>query len=140
MKKDLLILIPARKGSSELKNKNLLKINGHPLIYYSIKIAKRFDNKNNLIFCSTNSTKIKNVCEKYGLKIPFLRPDSISKKLSRDLDYVNHALSNFYKKNITFKYGLILRPTSPIRNYKLIQKAFLFFKKKNLTHLELSLK
>ena len=102
MKKDLLILIPARKGSSELKNKNLLKINGHPLIYYSIKIAKRFDNKNNLIFCSTNSTKIKNVCEKYGLKIPFLRPDSISKKLSRDLDYVNHALSNFYKKKHNF--------------------------------------
>ena len=30
-------VIPARKNSTRLKNKNLKKINGKPLIYYSIQ-------------------------------------------------------------------------------------------------------
>ena len=34
----------ARGGSKELKNKNIKLFNGKPLIYYSIKIAKK--NKN----------------------------------------------------------------------------------------------
>ncbi len=130
-KKDLLVLIPARRGSSELKNKNLVLIQGKPLIYYTIKIAKKFKSKKNQIFCSTNSQDIKNICEKNGLEMPFLRPNSISKKLSRDLDFVNHALKNFNINNIRFKYGLILRPTSPVRNFKLIKKAFSYFKKSN---------
>jgi len=130
-KKNILVIIPARKGSSELKNKNLILIYGKPLIYYTIKIAKKFESKNNQIFCSTNSLDIKKICEKNSLKVPFLRPNSISKKLSRDIDFVNHALKNFNKKNIRFKYGLILRPTSPIRNYNIIKEAFTYFKKSN---------
>ena len=129
MKKNLIIIVPARKGSSQIKNKNLIKLNGYPLIYYTINIAKKFIHKNNVIFCSTNSKEIKKVCENYGLEIPFMRPNSISKKLSRDLEFVNHALNCFWKKNITFKYGLILRPTSPVRNYNLLKKAFSYFKK-----------
>ena len=39
IKKKYLIIIPARDGSTEVKNKNLKKINGIPLINFSIKTA-----------------------------------------------------------------------------------------------------
>lgn len=35
IKKELLIIIPARSGSTELKNKNIVKINNKPLIFYT---------------------------------------------------------------------------------------------------------
>ena len=37
---DIIAIITARKGSKELKNKNIKKILGHPLIAYSIIAAK----------------------------------------------------------------------------------------------------
>ena len=37
--KQIISIIPARKNSKRLKNKNLLKINSKPLIYWSIQAA-----------------------------------------------------------------------------------------------------
>ena len=37
--KDFLIIIPARSGSKRIKNKNIVDLNGKPLIYYTIKNA-----------------------------------------------------------------------------------------------------
>ena len=127
-KKNLLIIIPARKSSTNIKNKNLIKIDNKPLIWFSISFAKKIKKNNDEIFCSTNSKKIKKTCEKYGLNVPALRPDNLSQKLSRDIGYVNHALNYFSKKQQYFKYGLILRPTSPIRDLNTIKKAYKLFK------------
>ena len=33
-------IIPARSGSKSIKNKNIVELNGKPLIYYTIKAAK----------------------------------------------------------------------------------------------------
>ena len=38
-KKNIVALIPARKGSKRLKDKNILELNKHPLIAYSIRSA-----------------------------------------------------------------------------------------------------
>ena len=131
IKTELLIIIPARSGSKGIKNKNIIKVNKKPLIYYTIKTAKTLNQKGKLIFCSTDSVKIKRVCKKYGLNIPFLRPKKISTDYSRDIEYVNHALSKFEKLGNLFKYGLILRPTSPKRDAKLLLKAYKKFKGSN---------
>ena len=37
MGKKILIIIPARSGSTRVKNKNLKKLGGKPLLYYNIK-------------------------------------------------------------------------------------------------------
>ena len=39
-KQDVITIILARGGSKGLKNKNLRKLNGKPLIYYPIDAAK----------------------------------------------------------------------------------------------------
>ena len=40
--KSTVSLIPARSGSLGLKDKNIFKINGKPLLYYTIKSALNF--------------------------------------------------------------------------------------------------
>ena len=94
-KKNLLIIIPSRSGSKGIKSKNIIKINNKPLLYYSINTAIKFKCKNKIVFCSTDSKKIAKISETFKVKVPFLRPKNISGDLSRDIEYVNHALKKF---------------------------------------------
>jgi CMP-N,N'-diacetyllegionaminic acid synthase len=128
-KKKLLIIIPARSGSIEIKNKNLLVINNKTLINYSYEASNFINEKNKIITCSTDSNKIARICRKFGLREIIIRPKKYSLKFSLDREFVNHVLNYYFKKNLIFKYGLILRPTSPIRKKKTLQKAYKLFKK-----------
>ena len=51
-------IIPARSGSKRIKDKNLKKFFGKPLIYYSIKLAIRSKVFNDIIV-STDSKRLK---------------------------------------------------------------------------------
>ena len=127
--KKIICMIPARSGSS-LKNKNIRIYKNKPLIFHTIDVAlkSRFINK---IIISTDSLKYKNIIKKnYGTKveIPFLRPKKISGAYSTDYQWVKHALM-FLKKIQSYTPNLIvhLRPTTPNRNVKIIDKAIKIF-------------
>ena len=63
-------IIPARKNSQRIKNKNIKIFNGKPIIFWSIKTAlksKLFKD----IFVSTDSKKIAKYAIKYGVKVLF---------------------------------------------------------------------
>ena len=75
-KQDVITIILARGGSKGLKNKNLRKLNGKPLIYYPIDAAKKSKYIGNIIV-STDSQKIASVAKKFGAIIPFIRPKKI---------------------------------------------------------------
>ena len=65
-------IIPARAGSKRIKNKNVQKVNGHPLIGLAIRIAKKA-NIFSQIVVSTDCEKIASISKKYGAQIFFLR-------------------------------------------------------------------
>jgi CMP-N,N'-diacetyllegionaminic acid synthase len=123
-------LIPARSGSKRIKDKNILKINGHPLLAYTIKAAiqcKLF----NKVICVTDSKKYAKIAKKYGAEVPLLRPKSISHEKSPDIEWVTWIMKILNKKN-NYDIFSILRPTSPFRNTKTIKRAWnKFIKKKN---------
>ena len=50
----VLCILPARGGSKGIPNKNLKKINGKPLLEYSIKAALESKMVNKAIVCSEN--------------------------------------------------------------------------------------
>ena len=115
-------LIPARSGSKRIKDKNILKINGHPLLAYTIKVAincKLFDR----IVCVTDSRKYAKIAEKYGAEVPLLRPKNISHSKSPDIEWVTWIMKILNQEN---KYDIfsILRPTSPLRTVKMIKSAW----------------
>jgi len=128
---NILTIIPARKGSTRVKNKNILNFNGKPLIYYSIKEAKK-SKKLKKIVVSTDSKKIALIAKKCGVEVPYLRPKYLSRKRSSSWDVVKHLI-NFYKKQgVFFDYVLKLQPTSPLRLKKHIDQAVDLLKNKKL--------
>ena len=121
--KNIVALIPARGGSKGIKNKNIIKIQKKPLIYYSINIAKKIKLINE-VFVSTDSKRIKEISEYFGANVPFLRPSKYSDDKSTDLQVFVHFY-NWYIKKYKKKIDLIvhLRATTPIRKKNTIIKA-----------------
>ena len=119
-------LIPARKNSTRLKNKNVLNFFNKPLIYWTIKIAskcKYFDK----ILVSSDNYDIKKITNKFK-NVEFLkRPKSISKKNTKMENVLKHALEHFKKKNLHYDASVILQPTSPLRKLKTIEKCCKLF-------------
>ena len=125
-------IIPARKGSVGIKNKNIKIIKSKPLIFHTIDHAIK-SKKISKIIVNTNDDRIeKKVKEKYADKVEiFKRPNFLSKSDSSAVDVYIHCISQLNDNGNNIKNFCVLLPTSPLRNYKDIDKAVnLFFKKK----------
>lgn len=126
-----LIIIPARKNSKRIKNKNIIKLGNKRLIQYSIEFALKITNKKN-ICVSTDSRKIKKIAEKYDVFCPKLRPGYLSKSNSSSADVCLYEIRNyekFNKKNLD--YIVLLQPTTPFRSVKLFNKIKKTYLKNN---------
>jgi CMP-N-acetylneuraminic acid synthetase len=116
-KKKILCIIPARKGSVGLVNKNIKLFNGKPLIQWTLDAALK-SKLISKISLSTDSEEIINLTKKkYDQKIdiPFKRPKKISGSKSLIGDAIIHTLKYYQKKQQEFDYIALLEPTSPIR-------------------------
>jgi N-acylneuraminate cytidylyltransferase len=123
---NVIAVIPARSGSKGIKDKNIKIINGKPLIYWTVKTAleSKFINR---VLVSTDSMKYANIVKKYGAEVPLLRPKSISKDKSTDIEFFIHFIKSL---KLSQEDLLVhLRPTTPYRDIKVINKAIKFFKK-----------
>ena len=128
-KKILWAIIPARSGSVGLKNKNITSFLGKPLLAHSINFAKKLKFIDKIIL-STDSLKYKKIGLKNGAEVPFLRSKKASNSYSMEedvLDDIRDKLKND-KKQLP-DYVLWLRPTCPLRDLKLYNKAYQKFKK-----------
>lgn len=126
---DNLIIIPARKNSQRIKDKNLLKLGKKNLVELTIEFALKISDKN-AIYLSTDSNKIKKTSEKYGIFCPSLRPSSLSKSNSKSVDVCIHALKTFERlKDCKVKNIILLQPTSPFRSVNIYKKTFKLFDK-----------
>lgn len=110
----IVAIIPARKGSKRIKNKNIKKLNGKPII--EIVIEKLINSKIfDKIVISTNCNKIKKISQKYLTKkveAPFKRPEYLSNDISDTQSVIKHAINYYKKKNINFKYICCVYPTA----------------------------
>lgn len=127
----MLAIIPAKRNSSRIPNKNIKLLNSKPLLFYSIKAAlnSKFVTR---IIVSTDCPKIALISKKLGAEVPFLRPKNLTTDASSVKDICRHALiflEKYEKKNINFVIGL--QPTSPLRSAMDIDQAIqLFLRKK----------
>ena len=121
--KHIMALIPARGGSKGIKNKNIKKFNNIPLIGHTINQALDVGCIDDIVV-STDDNKIKEIALKYGAKVPFNRPESLSTDTATNIDVALHAI-----KKIKCDILIILQPTSPLRTSDDIFKSlnFLFY-------------
>ena len=125
----ILALIGVRSGSTAVKNKNILSLSGKPLMSWIIETAKKVDLIDRTIV-STDSKKYQNIAKKYGAETPFLRPKSISGKLSNEIEYIKHALK-FLKIKENYIPDVVVRllATSPFQKHLDIKKAIKIYLK-----------
>ena len=119
---NIVAIIPARKGSKGIKNKNIMIYKKKPLIYHSIKTALKLK-KIDRVLVSTDSKKYKSLAERYGAEV-ILRPKKISQDNSLEKEFLVHAF-NHLKKEENYKVDLFIlfRPTCPDRDMKDLKKA-----------------
>lgn len=118
----ILAIIPARGGSKGIPLKNIKKLNGDPLIKYTIDIAKKSKMLDRIIV-STDNEKIAILAKKYGAEVPFKRPKIISGSKATQFQVIKHVL-NFLKTEEYFPdIVVLLQPTSPFRTVKIIDDS-----------------
>ena len=111
-----IIFIFARSGSKGIKNKNIKLFCGKPLLYWTIKQAKKIKNFSEIIL-STDSKKIAKIGKYYGAKIYFLRPSSLASDKSPEWLSWQHAVKYLINvKKYKVNKILVLPVTSPCRS------------------------
>lgn len=120
---EVLALIPARGGSRSVPRKNIMMINGQPLISHSIAQALE-SARTTRVIVSTDDLEISTIAKEWGAETPFLRPSEFAADLSPDIDVFRHALT-WLKHNEGYEPAIVvhLRATGPVRKVSLIDRA-----------------
>ena len=116
-------LIPARKGSKGIPNKNILSYKGEPLIVHSIRHALSSNLIDN-VFVSTDCPQIAAIARDHGAFAEYLRPVDLS--LDETLDYPVFDFHIQYLQSLSMplpKVFVHLRPTAPDRPLNLIDSC-----------------
>jgi CMP-N,N'-diacetyllegionaminic acid synthase len=119
----VICIIPARGGSKGIKLKNLQKVNGKPLIYYSVRsaIESKLCDK---VCVSTDSELIAKISRKYGAEVPFLRNKKFSKDNTTTEETLKNSLIEFEKYYKTkFDICVFLSSTNIFRKISWIKNA-----------------
>lgn len=122
-------LITARGGSKGLPRKNILPLNGKPLINWTIDAALQSKNIDS-VYVSTDDVEIKKVSVENGAHC-IDRPQELATDTTSSEEVVLHAIEYFKKINLPVDQIILLQPTSPLRTSKNIDDALEVFKCKS---------
>lgn len=123
---NVIALLTAR-GNNTLKDKNILKINGFPVLSYPCREAKKVREIKNF-FVSSEDKKILNAAAKYGFK-KILRPKKFAKPNSQHIETLKHAISYLNSQDIKPDAILVLLGNAPIITHDWIKKSINILKK-----------
>ena len=93
----ILGLILARSGSKGIKQKNISKLCGKPLIAWTINSALKSKNLTDVIL-GTDSAIITKIGKKFGADVPFIKPLKFLKDKSPSVDAIEHAKNGYEKR------------------------------------------
>ncbi len=120
---EILALILARGGSRGIPRKNLMPINGRPLIVYPICQARASRHITRTVV-STDDAEIAAVARDWGAEVPFVRPVDIAGDFSTDIEAFRHAL-RWLRENEGYAPDAVvhLRATEPVRRVSVMDAA-----------------
>lgn len=127
----VLAIIPARGGSKGVPRKNILDINGKPLINYSVEVGVEAEKRGIIdkLVVSTDDEEIASVAKEAGADIPFMRPDYLSNDTAKSVDVMIHAYEYFASQGVEYDTILLLQPTTPLRTVEDVKSALEIYEK-----------
>ncbi len=124
---NILAIIPARGGSKSVPRKNIVKVNGRPLISYTISAALMVDRLTDVVV-STDDPEIAEISRELGAQVPFVRPVDLASDQAQSAPVIEHALYFMEKiKGLKYDAILMLQPTSPLRTSQHIEESLDLF-------------
>lgn len=116
-------IIPARGGSKRIPRKNVKAFHGKPLIAYSIEVAlssKLFDD----VIVSTDDKEIADIAQRYGARVPFIRPKELSDDYTGTGSVISHTLEYLKDQGEVFDYCCTLYATAPLLKIEYLIEGF----------------
>ena len=123
----ILITICARGGSKGIPKKNIRRLNGRPLLDYTIRVARQFQRAfdNVEIILSSDSIEIIRVANELKLQETYTRPEVLAGDQAGKVETIKDVLLWHEKEhNCKYDYVLDLDVTSPLRNLVDLTNAF----------------
>lgn len=120
-----LAIIPARGGSKRIPNKNMKKLGRHPLLYYTIRAAKKVAQLKRIVV-STDSAIIASYASSLGAT-PLMRPPKFAQDSTPMRDLLLHVLEQIGDQSEQYHGVVVLQPTSPFRTHKHIRESLALF-------------
>jgi N-acylneuraminate cytidylyltransferase len=114
-------LVPARGGSKGVPDKNLLPLDGRPLVGWPITVADATDAVDRVIV-STDDERIAGTAREFGAEV-LERPPELAEDDSLVVDTVRHAVDELAAAGETARYVALLEPTSPLREPRDVQRC-----------------
>jgi pseudaminic acid cytidylyltransferase len=127
MKNSIICIIPARKGSKRIKNKNSKYFYGLPIISHVILNLKKF-NLFDEIFVSTNSQKITELSNGLGVKV-LKRSEKLSNDYVDTKTVISNAINQIENLGYNFKRACCVYPTSVFLKLNHLNNAINLLKK-----------
>jgi|TARA_B100000315_G_scaffold165189_1_gene153832 CMP-N-acetylneuraminic acid synthetase len=116
-------IVPARGGSKGILRKNLVNLNGKPLIAYAIEAGLTCKEVDRVIV-STDDPEIAKVALKYGAEVPFRRPQELAQDDTPDRPVFLHLIEWLKEtQGYNFEYLVNLRCTTPLKRVEHVQEA-----------------
>ena len=120
------IIVPARKGSRTIKDKNLFKLKNKSLVEYTFNQMKNLNFKK---FVLSNDRRILKKASKYKINTFYKRPEETSDSKSSTVKTLLHFAKWLKEYDKEISELVILQPTSPLRRKKDIINAIDIYKK-----------
>ena len=103
----ILGIVGIRSGSVGVPNKNIRPIFGKPLIGWILEKAKNSKYINKIVI-STDSLKYADIAKSFGAEVPCMRPNSLAKKDSPEIDFIKYTLK-YLKENQNYIPDIVVR-------------------------------
>ena len=121
-KKEILCIIHARGGSKGIPDKNIIKIQGKPLLVYTLEQALATKSITRIVV-STDDSQIAQIASDYKVEV-ILRPDYLSNDQASSESAIIHVVDELEKKEDYIPEIIVfLQATSPIRQANDIEYA-----------------
>ncbi|MCB1174173.1 MAG: acylneuraminate cytidylyltransferase family protein [Leptospiraceae bacterium] len=119
---NIVALVPARGGSKGLPRKNVLPLNGKPMIAWAVEGALKSACIQRVVV-STDDDEIMDAAVAAGAEAPFRRPDELATDTATARDVILHFLDWMRDYDVEPEVFVILQPTSPMRDHEDIDRC-----------------
>tara|TARA_B100000989_G_scaffold21727_1_gene14261 strand:+ start:29781 stop:30365 length:585 start_codon:yes stop_codon:yes gene_type:complete len=126
--KKIVVVIPAKKKSRRLKNKNILPIKNQPMFLYVAREISKSKRINEIII-SSDCKKIEKITVDNNFTF-VKRPKKFTLESAEKQDVVVHTIKKVFKNKPKPDIVISLQPNSPELKCKDLDKALFFFEKR----------